>query len=56
MNQIVINREDLKEYILPDLEHIRALLIALNFKKSLRALLFLQFILEYEMEEFLRDH
>ena len=51
MNHRILQKEEIQEYVFPELENLRALLKALKFTNTLTALQFLENILEVELNQ-----
>ena len=51
MNKIKITKKDIKDYIFPEFEALRAILSHLHLKESLYALMFLRQLVEIEISK-----
>lgn len=52
MRQTKINKREIKEYLFPELENIKALLEGLHLIESLFALIFFEKIVENELKKY----
>ena len=49
MQQVKLNKKAIKDYIIPEIENLKALLKSFHFEKSLKVLVFLDYILDCEI-------